>query len=465
MTKKRDGKPEQRKPEKAKSVSRRNFLTHGAVAGVSAAALGGSVSRDVRARKRRRQHQMGLRGGRRSSSARALPECPAPSGRVMPACACSSSTRTSTSAARCCTQAARSLSAAATRASCGTSPEKATRRGSSRSPRCTSRRTSPRTPISCSGTSPTGRSSMSAPTPRIATTTASMHRAWADNCYGTRQFLMDNYVRFGRITGTHSTGGVSRARRAITFLMLGDKTDIKAGTVTRQDAGIADKSSSHFAPRLMESAARFVGPGAVWNGAALTRCLEFSAREKGVQVHAQPAHDRARSRAAVLGTGPGRQGELYAAVRPGHRRAAGEPQQQRQRRRAPRHHQHPRESGRLRRQRRSRQQSAVPQHVLSRIQRARLCVERVGAARAARPGRQRHHCQHADRRQSFGHAAESRDHPELPHPAATGDARRLQRHAARTPDLPVPPLHRHRAGRQRLPAPDRGESGGQALLQ
>ena len=66
-----------------------------------------------------------------------------------------------------------------------------------------------------------------------------MHRAWADNCYGTRQFLMDNYVRFSRITGTHSTGGASRARRAITFLMLGDKTDIKAGTVTRQDAGIA----------------------------------------------------------------------------------------------------------------------------------------------------------------------------------------------------------------------------------
>ena len=42
MAKKRDSKPEQRKPE-SKSVSRRNFLTHGAVAGVSAAALGGSV--------------------------------------------------------------------------------------------------------------------------------------------------------------------------------------------------------------------------------------------------------------------------------------------------------------------------------------------------------------------------------------------------------------------------------------
>src|SRR5262245_54007399 len=85
------------------------------------------------------------------------------------------------------------------------------------------------------------------------------------------------------MTGTHSNNGASRARRAITFLMLGDKTDIKAGTVTRQDAGIAGKSSSHFAPRLMDSATRFVGPGAVWNGAALTRGLEYSAREKGIR--------------------------------------------------------------------------------------------------------------------------------------------------------------------------------------
>ena len=109
------------------------------------------------------------------------------------------------------------------------------------------------------------------------------HRAWADNCPATRQFLMDNYVRFTRIQGTHGTGGVSRARRATTFLMLGDKTDIKAGTVTRQDAGIQGKSSSHFAPRFMASAAKWAAPGAVWNGAALTRGLEFSAREKGIR--------------------------------------------------------------------------------------------------------------------------------------------------------------------------------------
>ena len=65
--------------------------------------------------------------------------------------------------------------------------------------------------------------------------------------------------------------------------MLGDKTDIKTGTVTKQDAGIEGKSSSHFAPRIMGDASKLAGPGAVWNGAALTRGLEFSAREKGVQ--------------------------------------------------------------------------------------------------------------------------------------------------------------------------------------
>ena len=110
-----------------------------------------------------------------------------------------------------------------------------------------------------------------------------LHRAWADNCAGTRQFLMDNYVRFTRIHGTHPTSGVSRARRATAFLMLGQKTDIKAGTVTRQDAGIPGKSSSAFAPRIMGNGAKLAGPGAVWNGAALTRCLEFSAREKGIR--------------------------------------------------------------------------------------------------------------------------------------------------------------------------------------
>ncbi|MGH9786661.1 MAG: FAD-dependent oxidoreductase, partial [Terriglobia bacterium] len=38
-----------------------------------------------------------------------------------------------------------------------------------------------------------------------------LHRAYADNCYATREFLMANYVRMGRISGTHGNGGMSRA--------------------------------------------------------------------------------------------------------------------------------------------------------------------------------------------------------------------------------------------------------------
>ncbi len=110
-----------------------------------------------------------------------------------------------------------------------------------------------------------------------------LHRAFADNCYATREFLMANYVRMGRINGTHSNGGMSRARRATCFLMESDRTDIKAGTVSSQDAGVAGVSSSHFAPRLMEDVSDMASPGARRNGAALARPLEFSAREKGVQ--------------------------------------------------------------------------------------------------------------------------------------------------------------------------------------
>lgn len=109
-------------------------------------------------------------------------------------------------------------------------------------------------------------------------------RAWADNCPATRQFLMDNYVRFSRIDGTHGGGGLSRARGASCFLMLGDRTDMKAGTITREDAGMADpERTSPFAPVQMFDASREVGPNAVGNGVALSRPLEFSAREKGVE--------------------------------------------------------------------------------------------------------------------------------------------------------------------------------------
>lgn len=111
-----------------------------------------------------------------------------------------------------------------------------------------------------------------------------MMRTWAENCPPTREFLMANYVRFTRISGTHGGGGLSRARAPYCFLMLGDKTDIRAGTITPEDAGVADpERTSPMAPVQMEDATTFVGPGAVRNGVALARPLEFSAREKGVQ--------------------------------------------------------------------------------------------------------------------------------------------------------------------------------------
>ncbi|MDH3264940.1 MAG: FAD-binding protein, partial [Paracoccaceae bacterium] len=108
-------------------------------------------------------------------------------------------------------------------------------------------------------------------------------RAWAENCPPTRQFLMDNYVRFTRINGTHGGGGLSRARAPYCFFMLGDVTDIRAGTITAEDAGLVhEERTSPFAPVQMEDASTYVGPGAVRNGVALSRPLEFSAREKGV---------------------------------------------------------------------------------------------------------------------------------------------------------------------------------------
>lgn len=109
-----------------------------------------------------------------------------------------------------------------------------------------------------------------------------LHRAWADNCYDTRVLLMENNVRFSRISGTHGTGGMTRARRAVGILKLGDVTDMRAGTVTREDAGINGVSSSHFAPTVMANGSATAGPDIVNNGTALSRPLEFSAREKGI---------------------------------------------------------------------------------------------------------------------------------------------------------------------------------------
>tara|TARA_B100000686_G_scaffold355225_1_gene471308 strand:+ start:6214 stop:8322 length:2109 start_codon:yes stop_codon:yes gene_type:complete len=118
--------------------------------------------------------------------------------------------------------------------------------------------------------------------PRYRYNERDLHRAWANNTVGTRQFLLDNYVRYARINGTHYGGGVSRARAASAVLRLGDKTDMRAGTVTPEDAGKKGEFSSQFAPRVMSDSTKRAGEGIVHNGAAMARPLEFSAREKGV---------------------------------------------------------------------------------------------------------------------------------------------------------------------------------------
>jgi len=110
-----------------------------------------------------------------------------------------------------------------------------------------------------------------------------IHRAWAENCPEVRQFMMDNYVRFSRIDGTHGGGGMSRARAAWVYFILGDRTDMRAGTITEEDAGVLEDRSSLLAPARMTFAGTLVNHDAVRNGTALSRPLEFSAREKGVR--------------------------------------------------------------------------------------------------------------------------------------------------------------------------------------
>ncbi len=280
MARKRDGKPEQGKPEKDKSVSRRNFLKQGAVAGVSAATLGGSVSTTA---------AQGADGIKWDYEADVVVIGSGASG--MP---CAIRARDAGLRVLIVDQnfdvGGKMLHSGGQVSLGGGDPvQQRDIAGESdkegfikvaalhkpadmtEDPDFLFRDVTDWSVLDVGAQAP------------YRYNERELHRAWADNCYGTRQFLMDNYVRFSRISGTHPTGGISRARRAFTFLMLGDKTDVKAGTVTRKDAGIPRKSSSHFAPRIMGNANKIVGPNAVWNGAALTRCLEFSAREKGIK--------------------------------------------------------------------------------------------------------------------------------------------------------------------------------------
>src|SRR5262249_18434468 len=99
--------------------------------------------------------------------------------------------------------------------------------------------------------------------------------------------MMDNYVRFARIDGTHQGGGMSRARAARGVLKIAAKTDIKAGTLSPEDRGDpTQERHSPFNPMRITpgaSANELGAPGWVYGGCCIARSLEFSAREKGVQ--------------------------------------------------------------------------------------------------------------------------------------------------------------------------------------
>ena len=117
----------------------------------------------------------------------------------------------------------------------------------------------------------------------------SLQRTRAASCLG-RQLLRHPAIPHGQLRPLrahhrHALHGRRIARPAGDHVPHARRQDRHQGRNCHAPGrrNCQDKSSSHFAPRHMESAARFVAPGAVWNGAALTRGLEFSAREKGVQ--------------------------------------------------------------------------------------------------------------------------------------------------------------------------------------
>ena len=186
---------------------------------------------------------------------------------------------------------------------------------------------------------------------------------------------------------------------------------------------------------------------------------------KGHSIPPQPPHGRDHPGAAVLGQGGWYSGELFAEVRSPDGYADGEPLAERQRRRSHGNDLHPGPQGDRHWCGRPRGEPAVPQHVLPGVERARLRVERLGAARTPRPGRQRHHCRHADRRQPRGDAAESRLRQHVPFSGRAGHARFLHRHASGPPDVPVPGIHWHSPWQRFLPALDRGQPGWQTVLQ
>src|SRR5207247_11256190 len=95
-----------------------------------------------------------------------------------------------------------------------------------------------------------------------------LQRGWADNAAATGQFLMDNHVRWARISGTHQGGGMTKARAARSIMKLGNKTDIEAGAITSADAGsMEEERQSLFKP------SNCGGPGTRADAVGAPNCL------------------------------------------------------------------------------------------------------------------------------------------------------------------------------------------------
>ena len=115
-----------------------------------------------------------------------------------------------------------------------------------------------------------------------------LQRGWADNAAATRQFLMDNHVRWARIMGTHQGGGMTKARAARSIMKLGNKTDIEAGTITSADAGsMEEERQSLFNPSTCggpgAKADAIGAPNCISGGFVISRSVEYSARKAGVR--------------------------------------------------------------------------------------------------------------------------------------------------------------------------------------
>ena len=109
------------------------------------------------------------------------------------------------------------------------------------------------------------------------------HRAWADNCSG-HQAIPHGQLRPLHTDTGHAPDERHIARQARDRLPHARRQDGHQGR-NRHAAGRGNSRQElePLRPAHHGEGSKLAGPGAVWNGAALTRCLEFSAREKGVR--------------------------------------------------------------------------------------------------------------------------------------------------------------------------------------